>query len=345
MLAINLSQSAFGKSGCMLNLKRTVIDGYKEVPSANIVYGEAVHRYRHVMFQTNGHIPSARKAALETFNRPKIDKPKSPHLSDQNHMLCSAFNFWEMYVKEDTELELLELMQDCWMCRGEGYITPIQPTENPSVFTRDICPFCHGAKQLKGPATEISFSIPYYKDQHIEVNLAGTLDGLGKIKGGCYVVPDLKTTSAWDTNSYFGTYAMSKQWRFYILALKLMSERFPESILGQVGKTNVGALIDAIFIKPAPNENKYGRSEVFQVTDDDIKAFRRTIDEKILELSAAVRDSYYPKQGILNGTCEQKFGRCPFWFVCQRSDEVAELMLARDFKKAPFNPLNYSEGI
>jgi hypothetical protein len=334
-MIINLSQSAFGKSGCMLNLKRTVIDGYKETPSANIVYGEAVHRYRHVMFQTKGHIPYARKAAIETFNRPKVDKPKSPHLSDQNHMLCTAFNFWEMYIKEDTELELLEIMQDCWLCRGTG--------KDPVEGSFAECSICNGKKQLIGPATEVSFSIPYYKDPYIEVNLAGTLDGLGKIKGGCYVVPDLKTTSSWDTHGYFGTHSMSKQWRFYILALKLMAERFPDSILGQVGKTNVGALIDAIFIKPAPNENKYGRSELFQVTDDDIKAFRRTIDEKIVELSAAVRDNYYPKQGILNGTCEQKFGRCPFWFVCQRNDAVAEIMLARDFKKAPFNPLNYNE--
>jgi hypothetical protein len=334
MLNINLSQSALSKANCMLNLKRTVIDGYKELPSSNIVYGEAVHKFRHIMFQSKGHIPSARKFALEVFNQPKIDKPKSPHLSDANHMLTTAFNFWEMYVVEDKELELLEIMQDCWKCGGEG------------VLKRDLeivqCDWCKGAKQLLGPATEISFSIPYYKDDFISVDLCGTLDGLGKIKGGCYVIPDLKTTSSWDTKGYFGTYAMSKQLRLYVLALKIMAERFPDSILGQVGKTKVGAFIDAIFVKPAPNENKYGRSDVFPFPDWDIAAFKRTLDNKILELSAAVRDNYYPKEGILNGTCEGKWGRCPFWFVCQRDNNVAQIMLDRDFKKVPFNPLNYS---
>ena len=336
-LNIKLSQTALGKAGCMLNLKRTIIDGYKEIPSANIVYGEAVHKFRHVMFQSKGHIPSARNEAIKVFHQPKIDKPKSPHLSDSNHMLCTAFNFWEMYVVEDKELELLEINQDCWKCGGTGTIhEPLGECEYIP------CTECGNTGKKLGPATEISFSIPYYKDDYISVDLCGTLDGLGKIKGGCYVIPDLKTTSSWDTNGYFGTYAMSKQLRLYILALKIMAERFPDSILGQVGKTNIGAFIDAIFVKPAPNENKYGRSAVFQFPEWDIAAFKRTLDNKILELSAAVRDNYFPKQGILNGTCEGKWGRCPFWFVCQRDDNVAQIMLDRDFKKQPFDPLNYS---
>jgi hypothetical protein len=313
-----------------------VVEGYKEIPSSNIVYGEAVHRYRHIMYQTKGHIPSARDECVRVFNQPKIDKPKSPHMSDQSHMLCTAFNFWEMYVKKDTDLDMIELTQDCWKCRGNGVIS----TDNPADFID--CPVCKGSKTIVGPATELSFSLPYYKDEYIDVSLCGTLDGLGKIKGGCYIIPDLKTTSSWDKKGYFGTYTLSRQFRMYRLALKLMSEREPESILGQIGKTNVGCLIDAIFIKPAPNDNTYARSEVMYITDKELNDFQKTLDEKIAELSAAVRFSYFPKQGILNGSCEGKWGRCMFWNVCKSPDEIAKILLERDFKKVKFNPLNYS---
>jgi len=304
-LTINLSQSALGYHGCILELYRIAVQGYHEVPSSNIVYGEAVHKYRHVMYQTGGHIPTARVEAIKTFNQPKTENRKSSHLADQNHMLTTAFNFWELFVKKDTDLELLAI---------DGK-----------------------------PASELSFSIPYYKDEFVDVNLCGTLDGLGKIKGGCYVIPDLKTTSAWDKKNYFGGYRMSRQLRLYRLALKLMSTMHPDSILGQVGATNIGARIDALFIKPSPNDNTYASSDVLPITNQEVEEFQRLLDYKIQELSRAVREQYFPKQGIINNSCIGKWGMCIFSNVCAANDpNVAEILLKRDFKQRNYNPLNYS---
>lgn len=305
MTIINLSQSAFGYNGCILELARTVIDGYYHTPSSNIVYGEAIHKYRHIMFQTGGHIPTARDEAIKTFNQLKTDNRKSQHLSDQNHMLTTAFNFWELFVKQDTDTEYV-LLND-------------------------------------KPATEVSFSIKYYEDDYILINLCGTLDGIAKIKGGCYIITDLKTTSSWDKKGYFGTYKLSRQLRYYILALKLMAKLHPSSILGQIGATNVRARVDGVFIKPAPNENVYSSSEVFPINDNDVEDFRKTVDHKIYELSLAVKNNYFPKQGILNNSCIGKWGMCQFSDVCAAgSKEIEKILLERDFKKKPFTPLNYS---
>jgi hypothetical protein len=338
MIEVNISQSALGNHGCILELKRVAIDGYYDIPSCNIVYGEAIHKYRHIMFQTKGHIPTARTEALKEFNQPKVPAgSKSQHLDDANHMLCTAFNYWELFVTKDIELELVVLEQPCWKCKGKGY-TDESLGEIPQV----PCNQCNHTGTLTGPATELSFSIAYYQDDHIKVNLCGTLDGLGKIKGGCYVIPDLKTTSSWDKKGYFGTYKLSRQLRLYILALKLMAKMEPNSILGQIGATKVGARIDGLFIKPMANENVYMSSEVFQYSDAEIEAFQKSLDYKIQELSAAVKSGIFAKQGILNCNCIGKWGLCQFSNVCANSDDVAEILLKRDFKIRRFTPLNYS---
>ena len=308
-IEINLSSSALSHASCMLELYRVIVEGYKEPrPAAAVVYGTAVHKYRDVMFKTGGHIPTARDAALEAFNIPKEDNRKSLHLSDSKHMLCTAFNYWEMYVSKDTQFEYLEL-------NGK-------------------------------PATEVTFSIPYMQTDKFRVNLCGTLDGIGKMKGGCYCIADLKTTSAWDTYGYFTKYKQSKQLRFYRLALKLMSQMYPESILGQIGATKVGAFIDALFVKPAASDNKYARSEVFQYPEEHMIEYENDLRLFINRmLNAFEFPDALTQDGIITGACEKGYGKlCMFFNVCGCHDKnVAKILLDRDFLKKPFNPLNYSE--
>lgn len=342
-IEIELSQSACGTLGCILNFKYTVIDGYREpADSANIVYGEAIHKYRDIMFKTHGHIPTAREAALSIFNTPKVPKEKQPHLSDQNHMLCSAFNYWEMYVKVKDDFELLELNLPCWKCKGNGIQIVPHNTEEMLSELMVPCPVCKGSKSFNQPAAEVTFRIKFYEDEFVIVYLTGTIDGLGKIKGGCYSIQDLKTTSSWDTRSYFGQYELSRQLRFYRLALLLMSIMYPDSILGQIGKTKIGAFIEAIFVKPAANDNKYGRSDVFQFDDDDLNFFRVLLEDECRRISLHIKTGYYPKQGILNGSCMGKWGRCSFWNVCKVKPEIGQVLLSRDFVRRKYNPLNYS---
>ena len=313
MIEINLSSSALSSAGCILAMKRTVIDGYSDLSSANIVYGEAVHKYIDIMYRTKGHVPTAREAALKVFNQPKDQGKKMNHLCDANHMLTTCFGVWELWVKGEGELDLISI--------------PCDPQENNGATER--------------AATEVTFSIEYYQDAHIKVNLCGTIDSIGKIPNGCYVIRDWKTTSSWDNKGYFYKYRLSKQLRFYRLALKLMSEMHPESVLGQIGKQQVGCCIDAIFIKPFANDNKYQRSDVWQFSDKQISDFKEMLDNYITKLSYHASLNHWPKEGILTGACEGKWG-CPYTNVCATEEPVSSVMLERDFKRKIYNPLNYS---
>lgn len=337
MITINLSSSALSHSGCLLDFKYTVIDGLKEhAPSSNIVYGEAVHAYIDMMFKTNGHIPTAMQAAIRKFNQPKVSKTKSPHLDDQRHMISVAFGVWERWIMEDRDFSLLMLDLECWNCGGKGMVLGQEFSEGST------CPWCKGAGHYVRPATELTFSFPYYKDEFITVNLEGTIDSIGKIKNGIVAIRDWKTTSTWDKKSFFFPYRMSKQLRFYTLALKLMSKCYPESQLGKLSAGTVGTLIDAIFIKPDSNDSSCERSEVFVFDDSDINAFESLLIDFIKRLSSQVAQNLWPKEGILSGACDRKYGLCPFFVACSVKEEQSKAILSREFKVQKFNPLNYS---
>lgn len=336
-LTINLDATALGSSGCILALYRTVVLGLKEpAMGASLIYGVAVHKYIDTMYKTKGHIPTARDEALKAFRVPKIGN-KSTHLEDEKHMITTCFNLWEIEIKKDTEFDLLEIESECICSKTLG---PMLETGASEIIR---CKYCNGKGTRLQPATEVTFSIPYYEDDFIIVNLCGTIDRIGKIKNGAYLIRDWKSTSSWDDRNYFKTYELSRQLRIYRLALKLMAKKHPESILGQIGNTNVGAQIQAIFIKPSPSENKYKNSDVMFYSDKEIEEFEKTLLLIITRLSKSIEYNYYPKDGIITGACENKWGKCKFWNTCVVSDEIAQVLLKRDFVVKDFNPLAYNE--
>lgn len=310
-LTIHLSQSALATSGCILNFYRTVIQGYKTLPSSKIVYGTACHKFFDTMFKTDGDLAIAVSAAKKSFDIPKEQDDKKSHLSDQRHMLGTCTRTWAEHISEDSMFEVLKI-------NGE------------------VC-------------SEFNFSLKYYEDDYIIVLLEGTLDNLGQIRGGCYCIRDFKTTSSWNTKEYFKRYELSRQLRFYTLMCKLYAEREPESTLGRIGATKMGAFIDAIFVKQDASELEIKRSEVYQYSDADLIELQGGVDTFIKSVSNIVKfkkehpNGFINREGIINGTCEHKWGFCNFWNVCKASPQVAELLLKRDFKIVPFTPLSYNE--
>lgn len=304
-LTIRLSASALGHSACILNFHRTVIEGYKSIPSAKSVYGTAVAKFVDVMYKTKGDTAQAVPAMKAAFSVPKGSAGKSnAHIEDLRHIMTTCFNFWTEYIEKDANFDVIEI---------------------DSVA-----------------ATEQSFSIPsYYEDDYIIINLEGTPDKIGKFRGGCFAIGDLKTTSSWNSDDYMKRYELSRQLRFYRMALKIIGEREPLSTLGRIGLTQCGGFIDAIFLNKDANANTYKRSEVFQYSDQDILDFQLSVDDVIRKISASVRTGYLPKEGILNGSCEHKWGYCEFWNACKANPKLAQILLDRDFKKVQFTPLNY----
>lgn len=322
-LELNIDSTALGLSGCILALFRHIVGsinpetnqsegGYKEhALPASMKYGVCVHKYIDTMYKTGGSMGEALKAAKYLMdNLPSIPDPKKPHLSDYKHLFTVCGNLWTDYIMNDTSFDVLEL-------NGK-------------------------------PATEITFSIPYFEDDIIKVNLCGTIDRIGKIHNGCYCIRDWKTTSSWDTRDYFTSYELSRQLRFYSMALRLMKDREPESTLGKIAATSVGVAIDGIFLNKEPNESTFQRSEVMIIPGDKLDKFQATLDSTLRHLSACIRDMNFPPEGIIRGICERRFTenvskRCVYWNVCNSSEAVGELLLNRDFKRVKFDPLNYNE--
>lgn len=322
-LEINLDSTALSTSHCILNLFRTVVGtinpetgqsegGYKEKQMGiAMVYGIAYHKFMDVMFKSDKiggmpNFPAAKAAALEIYNRlPKKHDEKKPYLSDPVHLINVCYLAWTDYVEEEKNFEIIEL-------NGK-------------------------------PATEITFSVLFYEDDFIKVNLCGTIDKLGKFKGGCYAIGDWKTTGSWNTDEYLKYYEMTKQLRVYRLALTLMAEEHPDSVLGQIGATRVGAFIDAIFLKPKANDISYGRSDVFIYSDEEMRDFRKMLTEECQRFSSHIQSGSFPKQGIVHDTCRTLYGFCKFWNVCKNNEQVGNILLARDFEQVKFNPLAYND--
>lgn len=310
---VNIDATSLRTSNCMLDMYRTVVEGYRSpVVSADIIYGVAVHKFIDTMFKTKGDLRKARDAAYLAFRIKKFDKAKKPHMSDERHMLTTCLEYWENVVSKESTFDTVLLPN------GE-------------------------------PATEVTFKFLYYEDAYLKVNLAGTIDKLGKFKNGCYAIGDYKTTSSWDDRSYFSSYELSIQLRFYVLALRWMASYEPESVLGKIGATKVGAFIDALFIKSSVAENLYKRSEVFQFDGSHLDEIKQLLDRKIQALSQEVMaiskgESQRPlKEGILHGTCEKKFGKCQFWNCCRSNDTIADILLKRDFIQKHYDPLHFND--
>lgn len=350
-LSLNLDATVLGHSGCIRALMNTILGdvntpelgGYREkVLSVNLVYGIAVHAYIDTMYKTGGHIPTARNKALELFNTiPFIPDRKKAWMSDQKHLNVTCQQVWTEFVEQESNFKLLEIQQKCPSCDGSKTMQSKLIDENTSM-TLVQCSRCNGTGLIIGPATEINFKIPYYEDDIIKVYLCGTIDRIGKFTNGCYCIRDWKTTSSWE-EGYFTQYELSRQLRLYTLAVKLMGQMHPDSVIGQVGLTEFRTAIDGIFLRANANETNVQMSDTFYYNEKDLAEFRKTLDDKILEISNAVRTQYFPKQGILTGACEKKFSRCLYWAVCKSNDEIAQVLLNRDFKRAPFNPLAYNK--
>ncbi len=343
-IELNIDSTSLQSSGCIkewflkiagnISQEGIIEGGYStKAYHPAMVYGVAVHKYTDRMYKTKGHVPSARKAAEEVFQKIPTDAPPKgkDYLKDTKHMLSTCYTVWTEFIEQEKNFEVLEFDMECWSCKG---------IKNPAT----MCSACSDLGHCLQPATEITFSIPYYEDETIKVNLCGTIDTIGKFHNGIYAIRDFKTTSSWDVDDYFVQYDMSRQLRLYTLACKLMAKDHPESVLGRIGATKMGAFIDAIFLNKLPNETKFGRSNVFTYSDKEIEEFDQMLKTEILKLSYSIKLGIMPREGIMNGSCVKQYGqKCMFWYPCSKGGDVEKMMLKRDFVQKPFSPLNYND--
>lgn len=345
-LEINLDSTSLSAASCIRDYKYTTIgdvlfptDGaYVSVPDSVMVYGVAVHKFIDTMYKT-GEIGLARRTSLAAFNVTKISDDKKLWLDDPKHLFVTCSDVWMDFIQEDNIFDVLSVQQKCWKCKGTGYkMDGVIPS-----IEKLPCSKCNGTGLIEGPATEITFKIKIYEDDYIIVYLEGTIDRIGKFRNGPFAIRDWKNTTFWNEDEFLSEFELGRQLRVYTLACKLMSELEPTSILGKIGATNMGAMIDAIFVKKEPNENNYISSSIMQFGVKDMNEFREQLHRFCSKLSIHIQHNDFPREGILNGTCVKRFGKCRFFNVCKASNEIiAGNLLKRDFKRKIYDPLNFN---
>lgn len=350
-LLVNIDSTSLGDSSCILKFYRTVIGsinndnqsegGYKSLPNASMMYGVAVHKFIDTMYRTNAHYPTARVEAERVFNSPK-EPAKEAWLDDPRHLITTCYNIWTNFIEQESGFDVLQITRECWWCKGSGHIKMTPEVEASNMF-KPMCCHCRGEGLVEAPATELTFKLKIYEDDFMIVNLCGTLDRSGKFKGGCFAIRDWKSTRAFRKEEYLSDYELSRQLRIYTLACKLMAERHPDSILGKMGSTQMGACIDGIFIKPKPNDVEFIQGDVMVFKKDDLDGLYGMIIDFCAYLSNSIQKKHLPKQGILNGTCSGRWGKCAYWHSCKSAEQVSDLLLKRDFSRKIYDPLAFND--
>ena len=348
-IVIRVNASSLKESTCMLRWTNTILHGYHGcASSAAAVYGVAIHKYVDTMFKTDGDMRLARDRMLAAFRVPKFPAGKnSQHLEDERHLIPTAYNVWDDLVMKDDKYEVMKITSKCWWCEGNGCTEPNEANCNVGGGGfGPKCEHCNGTGMKEQPATEVTFSVKFYEDAFCIIYLEGTIDTLGKIKGGCYAIRDFKTTSQYKKDEYLGDYEMSPQLKFYTLAWRLMAEQFPDSLLGQTGATNTGVFIDGIFLKAKVTDIEYQRSKVFIFTEQQISDFRKMLlklCERLSDAAVAIKaEIQIPPEGLLNGSCKGEWGKCCYWNACMAGSNY-QRVIDSNFKKKEYNPLKHQE--
>jgi hypothetical protein len=304
---IHIDASSLKQSGCILHFYRTVIEGYRSpVNSASIEFGTAFHLYRSTYVETGDQLVAITAASNYFKKTPMIYHRKNQYLNG-GYLIDTCEAYEKAYAFD-----------------------VYQPVKDPATGK---------------PMVEVKFAYPYANYEDIEVVICGTIDNIvHNTVGDFYVIKDYKTHSGWEINGYLDGYALSSQLMFYNHALKSYARHFPSSIIAKICERPLGGIIDGIFL--AANKTAvFERSTVFYF-EDKMAQFEKGLAKAVASIVEAVRrpkESLY-REGMMNGSCEKVWGKCPFFSVCSESrEENQQLMLEQNFVVRKYNPLMFGK--
>jgi len=191
---------------------------------------------------------------------------------------------------------------------------------------------------------EQRFTWPAYEDSELRILCCGTIDAIGTYCGSL-CISDCKTTSMWDTKEYLAGFRLSQQMMFYRHSLNVLAGRYPTN-LG--GLKNLPCFIDGVFLKkPAKTDRgnkescKLERSDLIDFEPDVMEEFEHGLGKFIQDLAVQIKNNDFKPDGLINGACEGKYGKCEFFEVCSASKGNREYMLENMFKVVEYNPLTF----
>lgn len=196
------------------------------------------------------------------------------------------------------------------------------------------------------PLVEQTFAIKICESETAIYLLCGTIDKIGKVgTNGAYVIRDYKTTGNYKSEDFFTKYLLSHQLLTYLYAIKELGMLYPNGLLGEISKTQVGVQIESIHV-PSSVKINFDKSPVMFYDLDRLIEYRRVLEELILVIDMHLKAEKLPiRQGLFNGECQGNYGSlCMFYSACNAPDMTAfEMILKNKFKQESYDPLKEKE--
>jgi hypothetical protein len=310
-MIVILSGSAIRESSCNLRLYHTVVSGYRpKVTFADTFYGTCFHKFTETLAKTGGSMPLSMVALEKEWNsRPakSLVFKQRKQWTTLEHCKATALRYWE----------------ECWE-------------------KKNFNPILDDKKQA---AAEITFSVPLCEIGDITFVLQGTIDLLLNIINGGPNILDYKTTSSWKQDEFLHKFVLDPQVTNYIYALSRLVKMYPDSPFYQqfadIG--NVGAFIEAIFLKSKPFECQFKRSQRMTKSLKELQFYEDYLFQKCAALAEAIHAGKKPRsEGRFNNSCQGVYGPCAYFDSCATKDlKHKKMILKNSFKVKAFNPLNY----
>ena len=322
-LIVQLDASSLSKSGCFKRLYNTVIKGYRSPRLNNSMeFGSAFHKFTESLDVTHDQFVSI-------FEAQNYYQDKLPH------------------IQTDAKSDWLNL----------GYLTQtcLRYVDTYGADGKKDFNFELVHEPDSGlPLVEQTFAIPFYRArttyvENLEIMVCGTIDRIGKVTpNGAYVVEDFKTSATWDRVKYFIPYKMSTQLTLYYWALRKIAEQFSGGIIAEICKSRVLTRIHAVFLGK-DKDASFQRSEARPVDERTLAEFDFMITQFCKDIASYF--DHYPldgpppaRQGLLNGSCQEPYGMCPYFGACSSLDMIAyDSIMENTFKKEPYEPLRFRE--
>lgn len=309
---IILNASALKESSCRLRLYNLVVEGYTgKVSNNDVEWGSAFHRFREIFRDKGmpGMSEGVHKASKYFNDTPMICKEKKSYLTT-SYLQEACITYATKYEKDN-----IEVLRDS---NGKGLL-------------------------------EVTFCFPYKIFDDIEIAIAGTIDELGKVKGGANVIVDCKTTSSWEPKLFFHGFLLSPQLRNYSWAVYRHAQVYPDSQIAKFYNEGHGCIIDGVFHNGQAKGTIFHRSDIIVFKEKEYLEFESILDRQIEKLVEDIRffknTGELPlREGIVNGACHSQYGLCKFYSACASPDVYTmKLMLEQFFVKKFYNPLEQQQ--
>lgn len=305
---IMLDASAASHFGCTLDVYNTVVQGYTGKKEGNITaFGTAFHKFR-AAIKSKVLFKDALNPALEYYNNADLVIEKA-YLTSQ-FLTTVCVQYFAKYTGDTLQPIMLQ--------NPEGKIEYL---------------------------IELQFAFTYTTPNNSTVTIVGTIDDISQDTNNHEVViVDAKTTSVWDSKSYFRQFRLNTQLRFYCWALTKYKQMYPNSFLKDLDTDSMAFVIDGVFYKSTP-EALCLRSDVIRINKSDVEEFEMLLNEKIDRLCNFVAlNKIPPREGLLTDSCRNVYGACKYAGSCIAPDLISrQIILDQQFMKKQYNPLNFQQ--